>query len=209
MPANKKPAQRRYTSDNLIYEAFYVALRNSLIVAVVPMAIFILLSAIENYSMTGIVLESVTTLVEVIFILSFFINFLYYVYFIRFKRIYALTLTLVVSCALAFMIFFSNYQTLIRHEHEALVFGCWFLLVAIILVVNKAGFKTEFEEDSRYDEESWLYKHELADGKHDEIELEIDPEEKYSHKYIDTDIYASDAYDDDEESDTATRRNKK
>ena len=196
MPRNTP--RRRYTADNLVYEAFYVALRNSLIVAFTPVAVFIFMAAVLNYSMPESLMDSIVGLVEIIFVLSFFINFLYYVFFIRIRRIYSAIFTVLASCGLAFLIFFSQYKDIVTTEHEAIIFGCWFLLLATILIVNKFGFWSEVGDD-RYDQESWLYKHELAKGQNIDDEPELDPEARYRHKYIDTDVYASDAYADEED----------
>jgi hypothetical protein len=176
----KKPARRRYNTDLLIYEAFYVSLRNSLIVALAPLLVFGFLIAVEDYQKPERFISSVTTIMEIIFGLSFFINFLYYVYFIRLRKLYACLLTLLLSCAIVGAIFFTDLENAMSDAHQAIYVTSWFVLLAVIIIVNKIGHFPD--KGGRYDHESWLYRHELANAKEDEEES--DHEAGYLHTYV-------------------------
>lgn len=189
--AVKKP---RYTSDTLIYESFYVALRNSLVVALAPVIVFLFLAAVEDYPMNLPFLRSIATVTEMAFIVSFFVNFLYYVYFIKVRKTVSCALVLFISCGLAFTIFLSDLKNMLSDEYQAVIVAIWFVLLAVIIIVNKMGRWPN--DDSRYDQESWLYRHELAEGREDEDD-EIDPEDKYTHSYILEE--PEDEYDDEED----------
>lgn len=179
MLKNKSP-KRRYSTDLLVYEAFYVALRNALVVALVPFGVFLFLSAVEEFRMTENFLSTIITMTEIAFVIAFFINFLYYVYFIRVKRIYAFMLSIAISLCIAFLIFFSELENALSNIQQATILISWFLLMAIIMIANKMGSWPNNE--SRYENESWLYRHELAEAKHDE--KDHDPEEGYLHRYV-------------------------
>jgi hypothetical protein len=175
-----KKLPRRYNTDLLIYEAFYVSLRNSLIVALAPLAVFGFLIAIENYPKPEKFWSTVTTMMEIVFMFGFFINFLYYVYFIRLRKLYAFLLMVVLSCGIVAAIFFTDLEDVLSDAHQAVIVTSWFALLAVIFVVNKIGHFPD--KESRYDHESWLYRHELAET-HDEEE-EADHEDGYLHTYI-------------------------
>jgi hypothetical protein len=176
---------RRYSSDMLIYEAFYVSLRNALVVALVPLAVFALLIAIEDYPRPEKFISTTATMMEIAFAISFFVNFLYYVYFIRLRRFYACLVTVILSCVIVFAIFFSELKNTLTDTHQTIIVASWFVLLGVIIIVNKIGHFPDRE--SRYDHESWLYRHELADGKEEEIDTS-DPEDKYMHRYIEDPI---------------------
>lgn len=192
--------KRRYTVDNLVYESFYVALRNSLIIAVAPVLLFLFLAAVEKYPMNDDFLQTIFMLTQTTFIISFFVNFLYYVYFIKLRKVYAVSITVLISCWLAFTIFCSDYADTLSNVHQALILICWFLLLALIILFNKVTAGRDHE--TRYDHESWLYRHELASSRSEEEE-ELDPEDLYTHRYVED----PDDRDDDEDEDDLSSRN--
>jgi hypothetical protein len=189
-----RPPKRRYTSDTLVYESFYIALRNALVVAFAPIMVFLFLAAVEDYPLNMPFLHTLWTMTEMAFIIGFFVNFLYYVYFIKISRIWSCIAILVISCGLAFIMFSDDLKNVMSDEFQAIVVVGWFLLLAVIMVVEKFGMGPKNE--NRYETESWLYRHELA-ASGDEEEDE-DPEDKYTHRYIDP---VPEDYDDEDEED--------
>lgn len=174
------PAKRRYNTDLLVYEAFYVSLRNALIVALAPLGVLLFLSAVEEFRMTEKFFSTLVTMTEIVFVIGFFINFLYYVYFIRIRRLYAFLLSIAISCGIAVLIFFSDLEKVLSDSEQAILLAAWFLLLAVIITVNKIGHWPD--KDSRYENESWLYRHELAETRTEE--KDHDPEDGYMHRYV-------------------------
>jgi len=172
--------RRRYNTDLLVYEAFYVSLRNALIVALAPLGVFLFLSAVEEFRMTENFLSTIVTMTEIIFVLGFFINFLYYVYLIKIRRVYACLISVAVSLGIAVAIFFSEMEEVLSNTQQSVILISWFLLLAVIMIVNKIGSWPN--KESQYENESWLYRHELAEAKHEE--RDHDPEEGYLHRYV-------------------------
>lgn len=181
MPKHQ-PSQRRYNTDLLVYEAFYVSLRNALIVGLVPFLVFLFLSAVEEFRMTEGFLSTIITMTEIAFVISFFINFLYYVYFIKVRRSYACSLSVLISVSIAFIIFFSDLKNVLNNTQQSVIVICWFLLLGIIMIVNKNGNWPN--KESQYENESWLYRHELAAAHAEKEQAVIDPEDQYMHKYV-------------------------
>jgi len=172
--------RRRYNTDLLVYEAFYVSLRNALIVALAPFFVFIFLSAVEEFRMTENFFSTIVTMTEIAFVIGFFINFLYYVYFIKIRRLYACLMTVAISVGIAFAIFFSDFEKALNNMQQSIILICWFLLLAVIIIVNKIGNWPN--KDSQYETESWLYRHALVDAPNEE--KDHDPEEGYLHRYV-------------------------
>ncbi len=189
------PQKRRYTSDTLVYESFYIALRNALVVALAPIGVFMFLAAVEDYPLNMPFLHTIWTMTEMAFIIGFFVNFLYYVYFIKISKIWSCLIILLVSCGLAFSILSDDLQNVMGNESQAIVVVGWFLLLAVIMLVNKFGMGPKSE--SQYETESWLYRHELASSTEEE-EYE-DPEDKYTHRYVDPVLEDYDDEDDEED----------
>ncbi|MDB5477598.1 MAG: hypothetical protein JWM96_93 [Alphaproteobacteria bacterium] len=201
----RKPKKRsRYNADRLLYEAFYVALRNSMIVSILPIGLFLFLCAIEDYDMNRGFMAGVLSVIQVVFIISFFINFFYYVFFIRLRKIYSYVLVLAISCGLTFAIFFSDYRDILGNPHQALIVSVWFVLLGVIIIVNRTG-DWPGDKETKYEKDTWLYRHALAANPQDDEEDTEDPEDRYNHKYVDTDIYASDPYADEEDADDKPR----
>lgn len=185
--------RRRYNTDLLVYEAFYVSLRNALIIALVPLGVFLFLSAVEEYPMTENFLSTLITMTEIAFAIGFFINFLYYVYFIKIRRLYACLLSVAISVGISAAIFFSELEKVLNNTQQTVILVCWFLLLAIIVIVNKIGRWPNNE--SQYEADSWLYRHALADAPREKEEKEQDPEDRYMHRYVERPA----AYDDEDE----------
>lgn len=183
MKSMKKPSHRRYTHDTLLYESFYVSIVNSLIVALAPLGIFILTAAIEEFPMNKVFWLSTFTVTQMVFIISFFVNFLYYAYFVRARKMFNYLLALVTTCSLAFMVFFSEYGLLFSNEHNITIVASWFVLLAMILIGHRTGWLGIGEQ--KYENETWLYKHQVAEDGGDDAGDIPDPVEQYTHKYID------------------------
>lgn len=191
----KDPARRRYTSELLIYEAFYVSLRNALFVGLGPLFVFLFLAAVEDFRMTDGFLSTIITITEITFVIAFFINFLYYVYFIKLRKVISFLLTLVASIAITGAIFFSDLKDTLPDTHQAIILTSWFLLLAVIMIVNKIGNWPN--KESGYETESWLYRHALADAP-PEKEDKSEPEDRYMHRYVERPTPNDPAHDDED-----------
>lgn len=190
------PATRRYNTDLLVYEAFYVALRNALIVALAPLGVFLFLAAVEEFRMTEGFLSTLVTMTEIAFAIAFFINFLYYVYFIKLRRLYACLLSVGISVGLAVAIFFSELQNILSNTQQAVIMVTWLFLLAIIMIVNKIGHGPD--KETQYEHESWLYRHALAEAPPEEEERG-DPEDRYMHRYVERPEHTADEHTTDED----------
>jgi magnesium-transporting ATPase (P-type) len=178
----KKP--RRYTHDTLLYESFYVSIINSLFVALAPLGIFIFLAAVEDYPMNKGFWLSTLSMAQMIFAVSFFVNFFYYVYFIRARKLFNYLLAVIVSCSIIFALYYGDYQDLLNDEYNGVVLLSWFSLLVMILIGHKTGWLGN--KDAKYERESWMYRHDMLDGEEDGYE-KADLAKDYirDHVYID------------------------
>ena len=163
----KKP-RRRYTHDTLLYESFYLSIVNSLIVALAPLGIFIFCAAVEDYPMNKAFWLSTFSMTQMVFIVSFFVNFLYYIYFIRARKLFNYALAVVVSCSVAFVFILGTYSSVMGDEHNFTIIISWFVLLGMILLGHKTGWLGN--KDAKYERESWLYRYEMLESDEDGYE---------------------------------------
>jgi hypothetical protein len=174
--------KRRYTRDHLIYESFYVSIVNALVVSLAPLGIFVMLAAIENYAMNKAFWLSTFSMTQFIFIIAFFINFFYYAFFIRARKFFTYSLAIVLSALLGMMTFLSDIGAAITDIHQAAIIVSWFTLLVMMLVANRIGLRDH--QVGKYDHQSWLLKHELAENGEAVDDDDHDLAGDYVHRYI-------------------------
>jgi hypothetical protein len=178
---------RRYTHDNLVYESFYTAIFNSLFVALAPALVFLICAIADNIPVTFDGLSSFLGLTHLVFMVSFFVNFLYYVYFVRkHHRLLSYFAAVVITAGGGFFLFSDEYGAMFSETANAVIVMTWFLILVMLMIAHRIGAFSDGDRDARYEEESWLYKHTLAraGGTADDAG-EVSIEDVYTpHKYI-------------------------
>ncbi len=176
---------RRYTHDNLIYESFYKAIFNSLFVALAPALVFLIGVIVDDTPLTFIGLAPFLGLTHLVFMVSFFVNFFYYVYFVRRRqRLLSYFAAVAVTAGGGFVLFSDTFNGMFSNTGNAVIMMTWFLILVMLMIAHRIGAFDKGRE-TRYEEESWLYRHTLARAGGVE-ETEISIEDVYTpHRYID------------------------
>ena len=177
---------RRYTNDNLIYESFYAAIFNSLFVALAPTLVFLIGAMMDDRPFHPAGLMPFLGLTHLVFMASFFVNFFYYIYFVRRRhRLLSYFAAVAITAGGGFLLFSDQFGRMFSNTGNAVIMMTWFLILIMLMIAHRIGTFSRDKADTRYEEESWLYKHTLARAGGVE-ETEVSIADVYTpHKYID------------------------